>query len=398
MLEKQFIRFGATTESVDAASVCGVGVPVAAGAQFFMPKGTLQGDYQLAAVDASGEEYLALNVGTITSPADSSSDYKLVTLGAISAPAIIAGECFRLVQLLIEEHTYSSELPDIEAEIENMHAGNISQLMGSQDQLPAGTYAINLTNMSLTATITHLGSQSTSSMVSGSILITDEDDSTLARYDFTEGAIGTQRLLLFTLQEASQVFVCLTLKRIEGVPAGAAGYRHDITFESSEAIAGRYTTITQGLISNLLRYQSETNGLSLLEYWCDEDEYGLPFVSAHPAGSDAFHIKQWLPFLVRNPQYKTKEETYEKLSGERVLLMATIAKEYELETEYLPEAWHDMIITALECDHVSVNGVEMFKSSDYSVDWEKYTDTDCGTRLTRATSKLQTNFNSRNSN
>ena len=138
----------------------------------------------------------------------------------------------------------------------------------------------------------------------------------------------------------------------------------------------------------------DETAMSHVEYRCDEDEFGIPF-SALPSGVG---LAQTLPFIIHSPQFKQKEEVYEKLSGEQVVLYAAAAKEYALETEYLPQEWHDMFMKILMCDKVTINGISVHKSGDYDIDWDNYTTDDCGNKIVRATCKVKQNLIHRNSN
>lgn len=144
--------------------------------------------------------------------------------------------------------------------------------------------------------------------------------------------------------------------------------------------------------SNLLRRYENTNGeLSLLSYTCDTTTFGLPFTSARP-------IRQWLPIWLNKPAYNQKDEIYEKLSGERVVLFATINKELQAQTDYIHDEWHSRIVLALSCDNVQVNGERLTKSDNYDIDWDNHTESDCGVWLAKATWKMVANVTSRNSN
>lgn len=105
-----------------------------------------------------------------------------------------------------------------------------------------------------------------------------------------------------------------------------------------------------------------------------------------------------LPIRISKPQYKQTDKIYENRNGEQIVLYATINKEYEGETDYIPEEWHEKIVTALSCDEVYINGERVTKSDSYEIDQDNYTYSDCGIRLTRATFKVKTNVTQRNSN
>lgn len=152
-------------------------------------------------------------------------------------------------------------------------------------------------------------------------------------------------------------------------------------------------TSTTFFYSNLLHIVEDSDGLALIKYVCDEDAFGFPFGSGGTK-----YLRQWVPIRIDDPQFKISDKTYEKLNGEKVVLYAAISKEYNLETEYIPEEWHDKLIAALCSDHVFIDGVSLNKSGEYSIEWDKYTTADCGKKIVRGTCKMTTNFNIRNSN
>ncbi len=148
--------------------------------------------------------------------------------------------------------------------------------------------------------------------------------------------------------------------------------------------------------SNLLRYVSNDDGyLSWISYYCNEEQFGFPFTKQKRTKS---YMRLSLPIRISKPQYKQTDKIYENRNGEQIVLYATINKEYEGETDYIPEEWHEKIVTALSCDEVYINGERVTKSDSYEIDQDNYTYSDCGIRLTRATFKVKTNVTQRNSN
>lgn len=163
---------------------------------------------------------------------------------------------------------------------------------------------------------------------------------------------------------------------------------------------------TEGLnYSNLLCYMGEGDDyLSSLQYYCHEPQFGFPFGKFWiPAGhwSGIYFsntVQVALPIHLAAAQYKQTDKIYENRNGEQIVLYATIQKEYEGETDYIPESWHEKIVTALSCDEVYINKERVTKSDSYEIDHDNYTYSDCGIRLTRATFKVKTNVIQRNSN
>ena len=144
--------------------------------------------------------------------------------------------------------------------------------------------------------------------------------------------------------------------------------------------------------SNLLRrYENNDGLLSLIDYTCGTETFDLPFTNDKP-------IKMWLPIMVDNPTPEQKDEIYEKLNGERVVMYATINEKYECESDYIPYDWHKRIVIALSCDCVKINGTKLTKSESYDIDWDNYSKLDCGTKITKASWKMVANITSRNSN
>lgn len=143
--------------------------------------------------------------------------------------------------------------------------------------------------------------------------------------------------------------------------------------------------------SNMLKFVKNTDGLSTIRYSCKEDAFGFPFATT---GEQSV----LLPINIKNLQLKTKDEVYTNLKGENIILYSTVTNEYDFETEYLTQDIHRKIVIALSCDHVWIDDMPVYKSGEYSIDWDNKTELDCGEKIAKATSKVQQNSNSRNSN
>lgn len=156
--------------------------------------------------------------------------------------------------------------------------------------------------------------------------------------------------------------------------------------------------------SNLLQYTTnEDEYLSHLRYYCNEPQFGLPFFAKEmPVGNRKIYTKFGnevaLPIHLSKPQFKQTDKIYETRNGEQIVLYATINKEYSGETDYIPEEWHERIVTALSCDEVYINGERVTKSDSYEIDQDNCTYSECGIRLTRAIFKVKTDVTQRNSN
>lgn len=147
----------------------------------------------------------------------------------------------------------------------------------------------------------------------------------------------------------------------------------------------------QTLYSNVLRREYDDAQYSVMIYYCNEPAFGFPF-------EKQYHIRQVMPLNLYSPQYKQEDKVYTKRNGEQVVLFASITKEYEGETDYIPMEWHEKILMALSCDEVYINGEKVTKSGNYEIDHDNCTYSDCGIKLLRATFKVTTNVTQRNSN
>lgn len=59
-----------------------------------------------------------------------------------------------------------------------------------------------------------------------------------------------------------------------------------------------------------------------------------------------------LPFYLRNAQFPSTQKSYQKSDGSFIKLSERIDKEYELETDWMPEVWHEKLKIALAHDAV----------------------------------------------
>ena len=142
--------------------------------------------------------------------------------------------------------------------------------------------------------------------------------------------------------------------------------------------------------SNLLVKESDVQ-YAVLRYSCKEPAFGFPF-------DGIGYVQQLMPINLYSPQFKQEDKVYTKRNGEQVVLFASITKEYEGETDYIPMEWHEKILMALSCDEVYINRERVTKSGSYEIDHDNCTYSDCGTKLMRATFKVTTNVTQRNSN
>lgn len=144
--------------------------------------------------------------------------------------------------------------------------------------------------------------------------------------------------------------------------------------------------------SPLIRHESN-EGLLLIKYRCFggyNNDFGLPW---NVVGTP---VKMWLPIALTKPNYKQKDNVYEKMNGEKVVLFSQITKEYQCETDYIPEEWHKRLLIALCCDEVYVGGERLTKTDDYEMDWENVLAVN-GIKCAKASWKMTSNVTQRNS-
>lgn len=147
--------------------------------------------------------------------------------------------------------------------------------------------------------------------------------------------------------------------------------------------------------SNRLRINKSTEGFAHVEYRCKEDCFGFPFsqIQINPA--------MYLPISISKPQFKQEDKTYTKTNGDVVVLYAKYFKEWQGETDYMPEEMHEKLIAALSCDEIYIDGVRLAKSDSYEVNWDSSMKIECEDnkyKLAKASFKVSATTNSRNSN
>lgn len=143
--------------------------------------------------------------------------------------------------------------------------------------------------------------------------------------------------------------------------------------------------------SDIMVYTSDTEGISKVRYRCNEDAFGFPF-SKLP-----YPLVTWLPINIKRPQFQQEDKSYVKSNGEVVILSAKYYKEWEAESDYIPEDMHSSIVAVLACDEVYLDGVRLTKSDSYDINWDN-TIKACGQKLAKATWKMRANITERNSN
>lgn len=146
------------------------------------------------------------------------------------------------------------------------------------------------------------------------------------------------------------------------------------------------------IYSNLFRYVADTTETTLVKYLCYEPQFGFDYDISNS------YNQIRLPIIIKKPQFPQEDKVYIDGNGVRRLISSKIDKEYELETEYIPEDWHEKLIIALSHDEVYFDGVRLQKSAAYEIDYEEEDKLPCGTILNKASAKMTKNTTIRNNN
>lgn len=136
----------------------------------------------------------------------------------------------------------------------------------------------------------------------------------------------------------------------------------------------------------------EDKHTSLIEYKCNENQFGFPY-STHEGYNSVR-----LPLRIFNKQYPQKQDVYVTASGRRIMLFSTVNSEWEFETDYIPEVWHKKLIVALSHDEIMIDGVKYTQEGEYRINWDDVIVTECGVELVKGTTKLRGDSLVRNSN
>lgn len=393
MYENQFIQF---SQAIDPLDAC-IPLPVVFGGDgiaFFVP--TDNKDAEFTVVDAEGNPFTH-NGNTLHSKFrslagnyaagmfyDGIALFRSKLFPANTARDYVApNECFRIK---IHSNETASSVGTFEYAVDaSTIAGGATvqrtiEIAGLTDKtFKKGTYNLKLSSLYIRKWASHGAPYSQWCMVTvkaGSQTIWQHSQ------EFYPSAIEAE----FTATSSFQISITVNFGYYDGGRTSGDAF----TFECSSATL--VDAVGVDYYSNLLRrYENPDGEFALLSYTCDSETFDLPFTSSRP-------IRQWLPIWLNKPDFTQKDEIYEKLSGERVVLYATINKELQAQSDYIPEWWHERIVMALSCDVVKVNGVKLTKSDNYKIDWDNHTEADCGVWLARATWKMVANVTSRNSN
>lgn len=87
----------------------------------------------------------------------------------------------------------------------------------------------------------------------------------------------------------------------------------------------------------------------------------------------AFSNRVRLPMQLHSPQFPTEREVFRKANGQAKTVSVVIRKTYELETDFIPESWHQRLQIALGHDNVRWEGErylgDVSQDGDYNIEW-----------------------------
>lgn len=121
--------------------------------------------------------------------------------------------------------------------------------------------------------------------------------------------------------------------------------------------------------TNTFKQVDEKAYTSLVTYSCNESEFEFIY-------GDSPNIVR-LPFILTKPQFPKRREVYRRSNGTQKIISALVEKEYELETEQMPEVFHEAFAIMLGHDSIVIantnireTSVEVIESDVYNPQWE----------------------------
>lgn len=152
--------------------------------------------------------------------------------------------------------------------------------------------------------------------------------------------------------------------------------------------------------SNIFRLTDEEEFTSLCTYYCNED--GFEFY--YPDSTKANIIR--VPFHLTQPQFPKTRTVDRKSDGSKRVLSAFVEKEYQVQTEQMPEVFHECMAIMLSHDNITIHNtnirevdVEVVESDNYNPKWETEDGTEKQVPFGKATGKVKVaNYGYTNSN
>lgn len=122
--------------------------------------------------------------------------------------------------------------------------------------------------------------------------------------------------------------------------------------------------------TNCFRKTSDLCFTSKLTYGSNEDGFGF-----YTDGTDPFELSIRLPFFLKNAQYPGEEKGYQRSDGTFIKLAERINKTWDLETDLMPDVWHERLRIALSCDNIELSNEAaaltdepVYRSEGYEID------------------------------
>ena len=123
---------------------------------------------------------------------------------------------------------------------------------------------------------------------------------------------------------------------------------------------------------------------SLITYRCNEDSFGFTY-------PDEVYNRAMIPMYLRTPQMTQESEVYKTSDGNNIKLYERIDEKWNMETDWMPYAWHKPLNIALCHDFLEVRNqfqlqikpstledsadtyeYQYVKQGDYSIEWMEH--------------------------
>jgi hypothetical protein len=162
---------------------------------------------------------------------------------------------------------------------------------------------------------------------------------------------------------------------IDTLEAGEIGFTDEIigagcfhyTFGSDPADPTSATDVLG--ISNQFYIVNDDCFTSLLNYACDENAFSFIY-----SGGQRNQVR--LPFYLSRPTHPQKRTVYIKSNGKQKLLSANVEKEYQFNTDWMIELFHECMAIAFSHESVVITNnnirektVEVIQADNYKTDW-----------------------------
>lgn len=152
--------------------------------------------------------------------------------------------------------------------------------------------------------------------------------------------------------------------------------------------------------SNCFKVTDEEEFTSLCTYYCNEDAFDFFYEDSTKANV----IR--LPFHLTQPQFPKSRTVDRKSDGSKRVLSSFVEKEYQIQTEQMPEVFHECMAIMLSHDNISIHNtnirevdVEVVESDNYNPKWEQEEGSEKLVPFGKATGKVKVaNYGYTNSN